>query len=527
MNLRLKTNCGQLNTIVGPSVNFAVRHGLAAIFFFALFSFVQIDSSFASSFVSSTNVLNLPVAISFPTSPEAIEKSVIKFGQNRFRSGLAVKQRLDDVKISDPFAIQMSGVEYRTQINGRLDRDAQGLIVEAQLKNLELTIDRISIHTIVIAKVSGVEASIRIDAECRGSKISWADQIIPFSARARLATSPTLSLDVSGLSLANGLKKPTMTLSCQGPFGMDNLIREYAWAAIQVRWTDAGFAKEIEDQIESSFAKSIAIGGPGLNIINQPELRATVFPQSYVTASGAMHLRARLELQLDRPRTMPRAKATDVSLPTTKIEQVTMTVASSSAQSLLQEIYSTNGWSQWLEGQTINGFKELMGSRFKQLLVFPDLQNYPKQAPFWFALKMTETPTLICGAGTLEFNAPVAAAMLLQDPAQVMGYKPMVNFKIPTRISISLPQIKTKMGMAASVESMNLTYEFDGRYVGSERPNAIIAEEKIRDSIQEYVDDQLSKPTTIQGAIGETVKALNQTDMSCDQNRQTIEVRLP
>ncbi len=523
MNLRVKTNCGQADTIV--NCHGKLSPATVVAFIIVLLAHVQSVSAAAR------NTLVFPVAVSFPAASDAIEKSLIKFGNDRFQSGFDVSQKLADVKISDPFDVRLSGVAYKGRINGRLDRDAKGLIVEAKLKNLELTIDRISIHTVVNAKVSGVDASIRIDAECTNSVISWQNQIVPFFARGRLFTSPALALDMSGLALTGSLQKPSMRLSCQGPFGMDQLIRDYAWSAIQARWTDSGFAKEIEDQIEAAFAKRIAPGGPGLNLVNQPGLNVTIFPQQYVVSSGASHMRARLEMQLDRPLTLPALKIADVSLPAGKIEQVMLRLPSAAAQSILQEVFSVGGWSHWVEGQTVEGFRELMSSRFRQMFAFPDLQNYAKDAPFWFALNMTETPTLRCAAGAFELNTPVGAWMMLKETSRPMGYKPMAYFKIPTSISISLPQSKSRIPMAAKVRSVDLSYEFDSAYVDAERPNTIIAVEQIRNSIQDYVESQTSNLasnlTTIDGAIGESVKALNQTDMTCDANRKTIEIRLP
>ncbi len=519
MNLRQKTNLPEVNTIANLTEKL-FRLATAVTFIFSI-------SPSVGAATLASNKMSIPVALSFPSSSEAIEKSLIRFGNGRFQEGFDVTQKLSDVTITDPFALKLSGVKFQGAIRGRLDRDSKGLIIEAALQNLKLSIERISIHSVVKARVGGVDASIRIDAECTASEIYWPGKTISFFARGRLTTVPRLKLDLSGLALPVDLEKPEMSLSCQGPFGIDDAIRDYAWAAIQQRWTDQLFIEDIETKIEESFASALAVGGDGLKLVSQPGMNATMFAEEYTVGAQVGHLRARLELSLDRPVPTLSPAGSVVNLPTGKIDEITVSIPTTAAQAVMKTWLAPGVWSEWIDAQSVEGFRDLMSSRFKQIIAVPDLQNYPKDAPFWFALDMAESPTLQCVAGELHAGVPIGAWMLLKEPSFQIGYKPMVRFSIPTRLSIALPQSKTNRAMSARIESMDMSYAFDTRYIETERPNTIIASEQILDGIKDFAESKIENLTAFEGFVGETAKALNQTNVSCDPSTQVIRIVMP
>ncbi len=486
---------------------------------------VLLSSLFSAMPAFASNRVSIPVAISFPSNPSVIENSLVELGNSRFQSGFDLDQTLGDITISDPFAIQLSGVRLKSKVSGRLDRDSKGLIIEAKMENPEITIDRISIHSVIVTRVSGVDARIRIDAECTGSKIAWPNQTLAFFARGRLAVRPNLALDISSSALPADLAKPEMTLSCQGPFGMEKMIRDYAWTALQTRWLEDSFARDIETQLEKTFAAAIQIGGPGLNILNQSNLQVALRPASYeLDSRGGSHLRGVLEVNLDRPVVMPTENSAAVTLPTTGVQKITLSFASVSAQTLLQSWFAPQVWSEWMDAQKIEGFRDLMSSRFKQFIAFPDLMNYDKHAPFWFALTTSEKPTLKCSTGGLDLGFPLAAWLLLQDSTRAMGYKPLVYFNAPTRLAVTLPNATSTRKMRASLTSMSLDARFDEKYVREENPNTSLAIDTIGSSVQDAAANMLAVPETLEGGLGEVVKLLNRTDITCGATEQMLRV---
>lgn len=486
----------------------------------SVFAFVF---AICSSAVASSNTMSLPVILSFPASSTSLEESLVKFGNTQFQSGFDVSQTLDDVTITDPFAIHLSGVHFKTRLHGRLDRDASGLLVESTLNDLELTIDRISIHSVVDLSISGVDAHIRVDAECSGTKMSWPNQSLSLFARARLATQPNLKLNVRDLALPTNLSRPEMTLSCQGPYGIETTIRDNAWAALQTRWTDPGFARTLEVEIGKYFETAMKDGGTGFNLLSQPNFKMALRPGVYEATKLGSHLRATLELNLDRPAMVTKKSlAATVLKPTETVNRLTLTLPVISAQSLVQSWFAVGVWSEWFEAQTLDGFRELMSSRFKQFFAWPDLMNYDKHAPFWFVLKAKSRPTMRCENGALGLSMPMTASMLLQDSKYEIGYKKMLDFDLPTQVKVSLPQVRTKTPLAMTIQSMNFGATFDRRYVQTENPNTSLDAGAIGDAVREYADNSVKDIGTLEGALGSGLRFMNQTDASCDSSQQML-----
>jgi hypothetical protein len=475
---------------------------------------------------TASNKISFPVALSLPLQSSAVDEAVIRFGSSRFEQGFDVSQKLDDVTIHDPFAIQLKGVGFKSHVQGRLDRDANGLIAEATLQNPEVTIESISLHSVVSARVAGVEARIRIDADCKASVISWSNQSLAFFARAKLQTQPTLAVVVSSLALPANLPRPNMDLSCTGPVGIENLIRDYAWTALQQRWTEESFARQLEGKMQDFFADAMRVGGPELNLTNQSNLQMFLRPTAYQVTTNGAHLRATLDVKLDRPVSITVPRGDEIILPTGNVDSLLLTVPVTTVETLAQAVFAPTVWSEWLEAQTIQGFRDLMSSRFKQFFAFPDLMNYDKNAPFWFVMGFTSRPSLRCTANGLDMTAPVNARMLLQDSKLDIGYKAIASFELPTRLTLSFPRASSSKITSIKIQSMEMTSAFDQRYVDSESPNTSIAIESILPEVQSYAESQTKDLTAFEGALGESVRLLNQTDVSCAPGDQMLRLKL-
>lgn len=473
----------------------------------------------------SANFVSVPIVMSLPSSVTTIEESVVRFGTNRLRDGFEIDQSLGDVSINDPFVIRLSGVKVKGKLNGRLERDAKGIIVETMLTNLQVSVDRISIHSTVAVEVSGVDARIRIDAECTQSKISWADHSLPVFARAKPVLRPVLSADFSGLTLPSSLPKPDMTLSCQGPFGIDGMIRDYAWTAIQKRWAEESFARELETKLEAAVTDGLRIGGSGLTLVKQPYLTAVLKPQGYELGLQATHLRAQIELQMDRPIPITIKNQRAADLPSAGIDQITISMTATMAETLTQAWFSPGVWSEWIDAQSVEGFRKLMSSRFKQFIAFPDLMNYDKGAAFWFAFDMKAPPTLNCSSNGVDIGVSLGTWLLLKDfqnPSLAMGYRPLVYFSIPTVLSVSPPQVRNAQKMTAGLQSLGLSSEFDARYMREENPNPNIATDLMVGDVEDFVREKTGDLTKLEGGLGEAVRWLDQTNLSCESATQML-----
>jgi hypothetical protein len=254
-------------------------------------------------------------------------------------------------------------------------------------------------------------------------------------------------------------------------------------------------------------------------------MRLTLRPEAYeLDLNGGSHWRAMLDVSLDRPFVLPAETAKVIVLPSAGVQKVTLSMASTSAQTLLQSWFAPSVWSEWIDAQTVEGFRDLMSSRFKQFFAFPDLANYDKRAPFWFALSTTSKPTLQCSSAGLDLGFPMASWLLLQDETREIGYKPLVNFTAPTQLLIGLPKISSDRKTRASISSMSLRAQFDARYISEENPNTIIAIDTIESSVREAAEEILAAPEKIEGGLGEVVQILNRTDITCGSTEQMLRI---
>lgn len=441
---------------------------------------------------SAARSIVIPVTLSLPEDSKLVDEAVVRFASPKFQSGFDIDQKIADATVQDPFAIQLSGVRFKTKLHGRLDRDASGLVMEAVAESPIVTIDRIAIHSVIDMRVAGVDASIRIDADCTGSTISWPNQSMALFARAHVTARPDVQIDVSDLALPANLAKPEMKLSCQGPYGIEGMIRDYAWTALQARWKEPSFARELETQIETYFANSVRAAMAGIDLINEPTLKLTVLPK----------------------------------ISTDKVTRITLSAPVASLQSLMRAWYTPGVWSNWIDAQTVQGFRDLMSSRFKQFFAFPDLMNYGKRDPFWFAMMTTENPSMKCGSAGVELQLPMGAWLLHQDfKKYLIGFKPMVFFWLPTTVNVAMPDVRTRKLTTARIQSLGLSAAFDARYVKTENPNRSIATGSIRDAVRDYADGFVRDLTKLEGGAGQAVQFLNGTTSTCDPTHQVLQVQ--
>ncbi|MDX9732239.1 MAG: hypothetical protein RBT63_10745 [Bdellovibrionales bacterium] len=521
----------------------------AGLFLISATLFVK-ENSLADTPGSSiwTNALEMPVAIGVPGDGSRLEGAVADFLNSPLSEGFEFSQDIGDVEITDPFAIQLQGVSVKGHVSGRLTSDSRGLVVEASLGEVQVSVKRIAIHTVIQSRVGGVNARIRIDADCDGATIRWSRENLSFFTRAKILTSGSYpSVDFSQLALPAFVSQPEMSLSCRGPLGIESVIRQYAWQALQERWVQDSFRQEIEEKLEAAVAERFAPGAEAISLVSVGGTALSIVPGEYVRqAHGGRHvLKAQLKVALDRPISVAHAPsvsyealAANALSDFTSSSGLTVSAQSKDLQTLLQAWFAPSGvWSDWVEARSIDGFRDLMDSRFSQFFAFPDLMRYSKNAPFWFHLQTTDYASLSCsGSSTKSQSAsvqlPLGAWMFLKTPEQAMGLKQMVFFRFPTSLNIGLPE-KGKRAIAATLRSLKLSARFDARYVATESPDTSISTSSIEEGMIEAVEAELSGLTAgrpsgvlVGPAIEGLLRTLKQTTVTCDPSRQVFKLEI-
>lgn len=489
---------------------------------FSLLLFMGCDVVYGAS-----NVVEVPAVLSLPVKKAELDATLAKYLGQTFASGYEIDQAISDLTVRDPFEVRLSGIRVSGNLHGRTEIDSRGVIGEAVLRNLKISIERVSIHTVIRTNVGGVDARIRLDAECSNTLVDWKSTEIPVFLRAEIKVgSMQPSLDIEGLTLSTLLEKstqPEMNMNCIGPAGIESILRDQAWRTLVARWTDIEFLNEVQAAIEASVNAGLRPGGEGFSISSSANagMKLQLKSSSYKSDARGAHLMGILRFELDRPvQEVPAAINPETLVPSVQVKAITISVATEAVEALLQSYFAPGVWNHWAEGKEIAGFRDLMSSRFSQFFAFPALMDFPKDAPLAFSASFTNRLALGCNArGDLQLRAPIGAWMVLQDRSQ-LGFKPLVHFSMPTVMDVK----KSEIGKpTVNIRQIELSSLFHQKYLDEDRPNTTIAHETILERIQPAIESEIdsffSTSQLVQATVGLT--------MVCDSASQTMRLTAP
>lgn len=507
----------EFDTIQNHLMNCWMRHlGLVAIC-------LMVHPCMASG---ASNVVDVPAVLSLPAKKKDLDITLAKYLGQTIVSGFEIDQSISDIVIKDPYEIRLSGIRVHGNLRGRTEIDSRGVLGEAVLRNLKISIDRISIHTVIPSNVGGANIRIRLDAECTGTLVDWQNIEVPVFLRAEIKVGPTQpSLNIEGLTLSSPdlNQKPEVATNCAGPHGIESILREEAWNALVARWTDRDFLQDVESAIETSANELLRPGGKGFSISPTTDTGLSLWLKvsSYKTDSRGAHLMGLLRFELDRPaQEAPMIVPPESLIPNSDVKSLTFSVATEAVEALLQSYFSPSVWNHWAEGREIAGFHDLMSSRFSQFVAFPALMGFPKDAPFAFSTSFNNRAALSCtDRGSLQLQAQIGTWMVLRNNSE-LGLKPLVHFSMPTVVDVR----KSDIGKPnISIQQTSLSSVFHHKYVEEDQPNTSIAHEMILERIQSTVDSEIETFVSTSNLI----QAAQGLIMDCDSRAQILRLTTP
>lgn len=472
----------------------------------------------------------LPVALSFPADQTKFDKSLIDLFKRLVGNDMSFQldQDLGDLQIHDPMDVTVSGLRIKGDVDTRIDQGGNDLVIEAKLRNLQLQIKNIAIHSEVTTTIGNVTARIRIDADCRDVQVQWPGRELPLFARGRVSVQDQLRLNLSGLVLPIPDSQPETTAACTGPIGVETILQEQVWASLQERWRSPEFQADLQRRIEEAFNRVFRSSGEALPLYRDASLSIGFVQETWSRSAdqSSRHVLGHLRIETAMPmKAVAPAPITAAMIPKA-VSGPTLTMSVRAIESLVQIVAPARQWTAWIDAQGVSGFRKLMRSRFMQFFVFPDLMRYPKNAPFWFAMSLTGPTTTRCESGDrLAVKAPLGAWLGVRNgETKPVGFKPMVFFWLPAQASLSLPKSSGQRKMNLNIEHVSLRSEFDRSYLEREQPNTSIADSMIEDEVRSVAGDLVLQD--MPGAIGSVVRALDQFDVSCNSVHQKVDVRL-
>lgn len=451
----------------------------------------------------------LPIHVSLPASQASLDESLLKIFSRSLESGLSFREVIPDTELSDPYPMKISGVELIAAVRGRAGVDTKGPWVEGWIGALRIQMSRLAIDTVIVREVSGVRARIQLKAICQDVRVSWGDREVPFFARTRLHVEekrPRISFDQFALSTV--YEAPEIALSCEGPLGVEAMMRNEILKAVLNRWTDSTFLENVQAHLERSVTGALLPGGEGF---------AGFRTVSYEKTPSGARLKGAFKISLDRP--ILEVPIADLPVQAGNTDVLTIRVAVANLESLAQSYFAPDIWSNWTLGQEVQGFRDLMDSRLKQFFAFPDLMRYPKNAPFAFSTTLASRVRLACDAGSrqLEARADIGSWMVLQQPqgSGSLGLKPIVYFSLPSRL-------RAGKDFQPRVVSMGLTSKFHEKYVADESPSTSIAHDTILESLQPEFENIMGKSLAEFGIL-QLTRGL---ELDCDPALGTAVIRV-
>lgn len=451
----------------------------------------------------------VPVHVALPSSQNALDQSLLKIFSRSLESGLRFQETIPDIELSDPYPMKISGVELQAAMRGRAGVDGKGPWLEGWINALEIRMQKLVIDTVIVREIAGVRARIQLKATCQDMMVSWGAKEVPFFARTRLHAEekrPRVSFDQFSLSML--YDEPQVVLRCEGPLGVEDMMRTEILKAVLSRWTDRSFLDDVQAHLENSVSDALLPGGKGF-----AGFRTVSYEK---TASGA-RLKGAFKVSLDRP--IVEVPVADFPIQTQVTDVLTISVAVANLESLAQSYFAPGVWSNWTLGQEVQGFRDLMDSRFKQFFAFPDLMRYPKNAPFAFSTTMASRVRLACDAGSrqLEARADIGSWMVLQQPQNSgsLGLKPIVYFSLPSRL-------RAGKDFQPRVLSMSLSSKFHEKYVSEENPSTSIAHDTILESLQPEFEKLLGQSVNEFGIL-QLTRGL---ELDCDAASGTAVIRV-
>lgn len=479
-----------------------------------------------STVYGASNVVDVPAVLSLPINKKDLDSTLAKYLGQTISSGYEIQQSISDIVIKDPFEIRLSGIKVLGNLRGRTQIDSRGVLAEAVLRNLKISIARVSIHTVIPSDVGGASVRIRLDAECTNTLIDWQNIEVPVFLRAAInAGALQPSLDIEGLTLSSPdlNQKPEVVTNCVGPTGIESVLKKEAWNALVTRWTDRDFLRDVESAIERAANELLRPGGKGLYLssVSGAGMNLQLKASAYKTDYRGAHLMGLLRFELDRPaQEAPTMAPPESLIPDSEVKSLTFSVATKAAESLLQSYFAPSVWNHWAEGSEIAGFQDLMSSRFSQFVAFPALLDFSKDAPFAFSTSFTNRTVVSCTPrGRLQLKAQFGTWMVLRNTSE-FGIKPLIHFLMPTVIELS----KTESGRPnISIEQIALSSVFHYKYVEENRPNTSIAHETILERIKSTVDSEIETFVS----MSNLVQAAQGLRMECDSRSQTLRLTTP
>jgi hypothetical protein len=161
---------------------------------------------------------------------------------------------------------------------------------------------------------------------------------------------------------------------------------------------------------------------------------------------------------------------------------------------LIQYLYQTGDLRYRVNSASVSSFTSLMGSRFFQFFIWPDLMNFSSRTSFWFDISSEAAPKLANGemnpGGGIAYR--VSAPLLVNQWAPGEGqYVPYLDFRAPMTGELNAKIDDGKLSIQLSPNDLNVSAVYRPEYQKIRRiDNNWIATGILGSNVQSYLQSQ-------------------------------------
>lgn len=412
--------------------------------------------------------------------------------QENYQSLSGTEQfRLADQNITSngiPVAIQgiVGTVNF---VLGTPERSSDALVWGANSTSMRasLNIARIYAATTIRREFNGGVITIRVEGFCDDVRLSIAPE-----AGARIITQVRAQLNEGSLALRaeraevawpeNAWKVDR--LECQGIEGFGNVVRAEALRVLAQpqREVQTGLHAAIQQRLNawSTSATQVALA-PRLVFSDRTDVLSQSVPAQLVQNGAQILLSGMLRVHL--PNVGGQNEVSPYNFQSAQgpaLKDAETQVPVSAVRGFLMAALFAKAYKAKFTAQDFGPFRELMENQTAKRYVFPDLDRFSKDAPFYFETVSLSAPQLRnlrpgTRPGTVQADASAPAVIVMMAPdAQAGKHVPYVQFNAVLRGTAQFSIGEGKLEASLTAATVGLEAGWNRNYVARNKPNTKI-----------------------------------------------------
>ena len=390
-----------------------------------------------------------------------------------------------------PIVFEGMSLAMKTRLKQPQVGSADKTVLNLTSTNLEATIhvDAIVVDHVIEKEVGGIIGRFRIQARCENVILNMKKDAGSFTlSLSPRVTAGQIGANVQGFELAwqPGAWTLQNDLKCEGAQGFDSLIQEQVQVVAQDSNKFLTPQKPlISDYLEKYFSTlNFDLSAPRELVSSRTDIKTSlVFDETKEDAAQGLWAKGRVMIEFQKS---TRNKNQKLVLQTSIYaedagSQVLVRLPQEFAREVMSEAFSANSWNQRIDSNSLPGFSDLMGSRWTQLFVWPELRQYSQSAKFLFDLS-SKKDLEVTGKG-LQYSVKSTVLSKMWAPRST-AYVPFMNFTVPVTSQVQLSVSKGVLKAKLPNPVLGLSYSWDADYVRKYSSSQRFSASTIRDKIQ-------------------------------------------